>query len=224
MPVWTLGEIMSAATTRIGRRSDIAASEVSRWANQAIQDVALESPQAQLEKIAISSTSSGENRIDLPEDFYEPLTLSYSGDSAPSSVRTLRRWSADQVDAVGFSTPGIPTQYVLYSDFMELHPSPSSAWSLQLRYRAYPTDITSTSSVPSLATEWRYAALLRTEQYLHEWLGNHDDAQLSLMRYLAKVSSMKDLEAKRQAAGGMRMSMPLRRGRTRRSETSFDFS
>lgn len=224
MPTWTLGEIMSNATSRIGRRSDIAASTVSLWANVAIQDVQLEVPQSVLEKIAVSSTSSGENRIDLPEDFLEPLTLAYSGDSAPASTRTLRRWSEEQVDAVGFESPGIPTQYVLYAGYMELHPSPSSAWSLQMRYRARGTDIVSTGSVPSLDTEWRFAAVLRTEQYLHEYLGNTDDAQVALMRYLTFVQSRKDLLARRQSAGGMRMSMPLRRGRTRRSETSFDFS
>lgn len=213
MPNWTLGELMSQATLRAGRRSDIAASTVSLWVNQAIQDVALEAPQALLEKIAISSTSSGENRITLPSDYYETVSLSYLS-ATYGSAYTLTRRSEVGLDADGFSPIGKSTHYALYNNWLELWPSPDSSYSLQLRYRGYPSDLTATSAVPSLDTEWRYVALLRAEQYIHEYLGNYDDAQLAAVRYLTRVSALKDVYAKRHASrDGMRASLPLRRGR-----------
>lgn len=201
MPAWTLGDICTRATTRIGRRADISLSDCTFWANQAIQDVALATEQALLEKITVSSTTSGENRVELPADVYQLINLSYLTDSGGAgSGRTLVRTSESEVDAVGFLPGARPTHYVLYENDLELWPSPNSAYSIQMRYRAYTSDLTNVADVPSLDTEYRMAALLRTEQYLHQHVGNENEAAQKGAEYFTLLSTLQDSRAKRQRA------------------------
>lgn len=210
MPAWTLADLMSRATTRIGRRADISVSDASFWVNVAYQEVAQAAPGALLETITVSSTTSGENRLELPADFMEIINLSWLTDIGHGSARTLRRTSVEQVDQAGFTPIGKPQQYVLFNNWLELWPSPDSSYSLQLRYHAYPSDMTATTQVPSLATEWRPAVLYLSEVFLNEHVGNELEAASSRAKYASYVASLKDTQARRQASGGMRISLPTR--------------
>ena len=215
MPAFTLGDICSRATTLIGRRSDIALSDATFWANVAIQDVARESEQALLERLTVSSTTSGENRMDLPSDFYTPIVFSYLTDAGGAgSARTLTRWSETEVDSRGFLPGARPSHFVLYENYVELWPSPNSAYSLQLRYKAYPSDLSQVAEVPSLDTEFRLAALYKLEHYLHRHVGNAMEAAEADIRYFNYMSSLKDARAKRQSGQGkFAVSLPLRKSR-----------
>ena len=201
MPNWTLSELMSRATARVGRRANIPASEVSFWVNQAYQDISEVAPHALQECIAISSTTSGENRFQLPSDFKEPISLSYLT-AAGNSARTLRRISASRADIQNPDDLGVSQEFVLFNDFIELWPSPNSAYSLQLRYRQWPEDMVSSGSVPSLATPFRYAILLKAEQHLHEYLGNDERAAASEFRYQQWLSQVQTDEGRRQRDEG----------------------
>lgn len=213
MPAWTLADLMSNATARIGRRSDLAASTVSYWANVAYQEVAQAAPGALLETITVSSTTSGENRLELPTDCMEIINLSWLTTLGTNSARTLRRIDVSRADQAGFDPIGKPTEYALFNNWLELWPSPDSSYSLQMRYYAYPSDMTLTTAVPSLATEWRPAVLYLMEAFLHEYVGNDMEAVYARTRYAGYVGSLKDTQARRQMAGGMRLSLPQRKSR-----------
>ena len=200
MPSWTLEEITSQATARVGRRANLPLSTVSFWANQAYQEVAEIAPHALQEAIAISSTSSAENRFQLPSDFKEILSLSYL--TNVGSSRTFRRISFARADVQDPDVLGIPQEYVQYNDFLELWPSPNSAYSLQLRYRIWVDDMVSLNSVPSLSTPYRYAILLKTEQHLHESLGNDERALNAEFRYQQFLSQVNNDESRRQHDAG----------------------
>lgn len=213
MPAWSLGDLMSQATARIGNRSDLAASTVSFWVNAAYAEVAQAAPSAQMETIAVSSTTSGENRIELPTDCMELLNLSWLTDIGHGSSRTLRRASINQVDQAGFLPIGKPQQYAQFNSWLELWPSPDSSYSLQMRYLAYVSDMTATTAIPSLATEWRPGILYLAEAMLHELVGNEIEGASARARYAGYVASLKDKEARRQSAGGMRVSLVQRKSR-----------
>lgn len=199
MPKWDLDQITSKATQAIGRRADIPRSEASFWANAAYAFVAERAPHALQEQVATSSTTSGENRVDLPPDFNELETLSFLTDVGSS--RTLRQTSPDKVDATGFDDPGKPDEFVLYSDWLELFPSPDSAYSLQLRYKSHNTDLVNGSDVPSVATPWRRAVYDKTKELLLSEVVN-DPAAAAAQRneFLDTIQSLRDDHAKRQAA------------------------
>lgn len=197
MPAYSLQEIMSQATWRAGRRSDLDMSMVSFLANEAYMEVAQAIPHALLEKIAVSSTTSGENRITLPSDFGEPIHFSLL--SVNGSAQTLRAVDVARADEEQATRVGTPDSYTLFSNWVELWPSPSSAWSLQLRYRSAATDMTALTDVPSISTPWRSAIVVKLEEKLHTAVGNVQGAAIAQERYLALTSTLKTDLAKRQS-------------------------
>lgn len=205
MPSYSLGEIMSQATARVGRRADIETSVASFWANAAYFEVATAAPHALLERIAVSSTTSSEPRISLPSDFGEPISFALIARSSASSTElsysTLAVVDHSYIDVNGPGS-GQPDRLALFNTYLELWPSPNSAYSVQIRYKSMVTDLTATSDLPSLSTPWRHAVLLKTETHLHEFLGNDAGAHASEMRYLNYVSRLDTDEAKRQKAQG----------------------
>lgn len=218
MPAWTLGELMSTATTRIGRRSDITMSTASFYVNMAYQEIAASERHALLETLTVSSTTSGEGRLELPADCMEPISLSWLTTTAVGSAQTLRPTSHANIDAFGAGY-GKPSEYAFYNNWIELFPSPDSSYSLQMRYYAYPSDMTATSAVPSLATEWRPAVLYLSEALLHEHVGNELEGANARARYAGYAASLKNTAARR-ASAGLRASLPLRRSRYGRSGDS----
>ena len=172
MPNWTLGNLMSYATKRIGQRSDIDGSDVSFWANQAQLDFAYDVPELLSEKTHYFSVNSGTSLVDLPDDFVEPIIISHQT-TASGSGRTLNQISPEYADAQGYFPVSEPEGYFIYNDQIQLWPSANSSknttvWSGRsylLRYISTPTEMTSASSVPSNNTEHRYGSLIKIEVY-----------------------------------------------------------
>ena len=214
MPAWTLGDLMSRATARIGRRDDIAESDVSFWINTAYQEVADAEPSALMETLTVSSTTSGEFRLELPADCKELTALSWHT-TEPVSSYTLARVSTDYMDSMGGgggAPAERPSRYALYNNWLELYPSPDSSYSLQMRYIAEPSDMTATTAVPSLETSWRVAVLYLGEALLHEHLGNELEGAQARARYVGYAASLKNRHARRDNTE-KKASLPLRRSR-----------
>jgi hypothetical protein len=206
MPSYNLSEIMSFATFEAGRRADLAQSDVSRMVNESYLEVAVETQPEGLERLAVSSTTTGENKISLPSDYYEPIsaTLIYQPSwstlsSAHSSHYTLRRVAISDMDARNPQPSGIPIEIAFYADWMELHPSPNSAYSLQLRYRSQVTDMSATTDVPSVGTPWRRAIVIKTKKRIFDAVGDQAGAMSAEIEYQTYVSKLKTDAARRQA-------------------------
>jgi hypothetical protein len=203
MPNFNLGEMMSFVTTDCGRRGEIEQSVVSQRVNIAYMMVASATEPAMQERIAISSTTSGENRIDLPTDFGEMVNLSMkwswsTSSSAVSSNTTLNRISLSDYDAQGALPVGEPRSYAFYSNWLELYPSPDSAYSLQIRYRSMVTDLVATTDVPSIATPYRWAVVQKAKQLVFDYLGDHNASAMMEQQYLNYMSQTKSDEYRRQ--------------------------
>jgi hypothetical protein len=210
MPSYTLAEIASLATKRQGRRNDISLSDMSQMVNMAYQDVWNDAPSQMLEKLASANITVSSSTLTVPADLWELLNLRltvYSSQTTPGATRsykTLTRLSPEHIDANYSDSSGEPYGYVLYSTWLELYPpSPMSNYSLQFRYRAFATDMTATTAVPSLTTPWRHAVLLKTEVYLNEHIGNFPGASYCQDQYLSYVMKLKTDEARRQSNGRM---------------------
>jgi hypothetical protein len=194
MPAYTLGEIMSQATWRAGRRVGLEPSTVSFLANEAYLEVAGIWPRAASERTAHLSISSGEQVLALPEGCEELVHLSYVGSADP-----LVQIEIEELDSRDTGA-GKPSAFAFYgASSLVLWPSPSSDWSAQLRYREQISDMTELSSVPSLATPWRAAIIPKLEEKLHIALGNGLGAAMAQQRYLGLVSQLKSDEARRQS-------------------------
>ena len=162
---WTLGTIVSRATAALGNRTDISLSDGSFWCNGGHENVWDAMPHDLQEKLAVSSTTSGENRITLPSDFKELLNIRLSSSSGSQDV--LQLINPDDIDSDSNATRlGIPVQYMPYADFLELRPSPNSAYSIQMRYRAQLGTLVAESDRLSVATRFGEAVFLKTTQLL----------------------------------------------------------
>lgn len=159
---WNLGDLCSRATQALGNRSDIALSDASFWCNEASREVWDFLPHNLKESIAVSSTTSGGNRITLPTDFEEMLDLSNLSMSPPRLLWPTNLPLADS----WATTQGVPERYVEFNNWLELVPSPDSSYSIQLRYRKQCSTMTALMSQPSLATRFRYPIMLKTKELL----------------------------------------------------------
>ncbi len=205
MPAYTLGEIMSFATSDMGRRADIAQSDASRLANEAYFEVFYACDPQEGEKIAVSSTTTGENKIELPTDFNIPITATLiyqpswsTASSAHSSYITLHKVSIEEVDSKNPQPSGVPKEIAFFNSWAELYPSPNSSYSFQVRYRAHPEDLISTSSVPSLSTEWRKAVQIKAKQNVAAFIQDAAGVESARLEYLDYVRSIRNTQAKRQ--------------------------
>jgi len=209
MPTWNLGTLSSEATKRT-HRADIDASTASLWVNQAYLDFVTDFPEFLPESTQYYSVSSGDSFVTLPADFMYPISMSWDTSNQASAL-SLRMISKEEADAQGYYPVGTPQGYFIYANQIRLWPSAnssaltthaSSGRSYLLRYYAIPEDMVSATSVPSVSTENRIAILYRTEKYLHELVGNIEEAAAADLRYYNFVSAAKDAHVKRQMQRG----------------------
>lgn len=174
---WTLGTVMSRATHALGGRADIALSDASHWANEAHRECWDAQPHDLKEGLALSSTTSGGDKIALPSDFFEPIQLSNVSavpyrPLAPVGTHELDSWS---------TALGSPTHYALFSNWLELRPAPDSAYSLQLRYHKQVSELTVVGAPLSVATRFHRAVFLKTKELLAQHV-IHDPEQAMVAR------------------------------------------
>lgn len=211
-----LTDIASIATELNQGRTDFSLSAVSKWANVALTEVSTRVQMTPLQGIAVSSTTSGENRIALPADFDYPINLVLSDNSAGpvgSPIPLMERdpgWIDSTISGVG-----IPKWYTLYGSWIELAPSPDSAYSIQLRYGAKVRALVASTDTPNLGERYHYAVALKTAEYLAAARNDVEQEAINRARYLSYIQSTpSDMAYKQRALDGV--SVAVQRDRYRR--------
>ena len=208
MGLFNLGTILSEVTAMLGNRADITQSRASLYANKAHQFIWDTAPtHDRSEGLAISSTTSGENKITLPPDFAEVINISNLSSSPPYP---LSKWNSDDIDS-SHTYLGAPRNFVRYGTWLELWPSPDSAYSIQLRYRTLPSTLTGLTQTASFATRYDMAWLYKTAEYLADGVRDYEAANLYRQKFLSEmVTQPSDLALKQRSREGMRISIPHR--------------
>jgi hypothetical protein len=220
MPILNLGEISSMATTFAGGRLDWNPSEVSRYVNMAYSEVRSRQglTHTPIEAIAVSSTTSGENRIAFPADFDYPTSITmFVGSSSTATqshttttIKLVPR-DANWVDGQTLAS-GEPEFYVYYGTSIELFPSPNSAYSLEMRYRTQSPLLVSSNDTPVLDERWHSAILYKTVAILEASRNNPEGEALANNRYLQYVNTtLTDAAAKQRDRTGMYLRFGSRR-------------
>lgn len=213
-----LGQVMSRATELASGRGDYSASDASFWANAALGEIAQVAGMRPREAIAVSSTTSGEARYSVPSDFDCVLAFTlFQPSSATTGSRqttavTLFQMDANWADSWSLPNRGVPTNYVNYGATFELVPSPTSAYSLQLRYAARQPVLVASTDTPALDDRWGLAWLYKTAEMLHASRNDVEGEAMARNRYVNYVSQVpSDVQLKQRD----RVSMVLRYGRNR---------
>jgi hypothetical protein len=207
--ILSLAQLASRATEMAGGRMDWDLSNASFWINAALQEVAQVAGHYPKEAIAVSSTTSGENHYNLPTDYdYLISAVVYQGSGSSTSLA----WPLTGMDANwadGWDLPiygGVPDYYVLYGTWLELYPSPSSAYSLQMRYMSkHPVLVESTQTV-LLDDRWHLAVLYKSVELLEASRNNVEGEAIARNRYLNYVSTVPtDRQLKQRDRNSMRL-------------------
>lgn len=193
--ILTLGDVISRSTTLAGGRRDWAPSEVSFYANLAAAEVFEQVYHTPLEALAISSTTSGENRLALPADFVGAIGLSNLSTSV--RPRTVHQVEATWIDSQ-VTQSGEPTNYALFASWMELWPTPNSSESLQFRYYARQAEMVESSATPVFAERWHAGWLYKTAEHLELSRTNPEGAAVWSQKYVSYMGSIPSDLARRQ--------------------------
>lgn len=106
---------------------------------------------------------------------------------------------------------GRPTRYMEWNDWIELYPTPDSSYSLQLRYKGQVDAMTELTDVPSVATRFRYAVMLKTKALIADELNDDEGAlkaENAYLRYMGQTPS--DLALKQRNKRYTGVSLPRR--------------
>lgn len=210
--LWTLGTAMSQATSILGNRADISSSNASFYANQAAIDIQFAVEPKELEGIAVSSTTSGENLISLPSDFYAITDVSNLSISPP---QLLTKWNVYDVDSTQTAL-GTPTNYVSYNTYLQLWPSPDSSYSLQLRYQTQQSVMTSITATPSFDTRYGLAWMYRTAELLAILVKDYEGSTIMHNAFLQEVATKpSDLALRQRDRSGQNIRFTTRPTRER---------
>lgn len=195
---WTLRDLMSVATT-MARDTETHPSRVSFFINQAQRDTANRVQQVEFERLAVSSTSSGDDKLFLPTDCERVLNLSFDTANPAVGGRGLRQTNLWELDAKSDGTwTGVPDRYLSYATWLELHPSPNSQYSLLLRYIARLSDMTSLTAIPSVDTRYHQGVLFKAVEYLSLLKGDPVMANVFRSRYEQELNDQPNALEQRQ--------------------------
>jgi len=201
----TLGTVMSEATAMLGNRSDISQSRCSFYANQAAAFIWRVENHDLAEGIAISSTTSGENRVTLPSDFEGLISISNLSTTPPQVLTAV---NVDDVDS-DWTYLGTPTRYAMYANYVQYWPSPDSSYSIQLRYRTKYATVTGTANTFSIGSRHDMAHIYLTASYIADSLYDRENSALFNQKFISHMASMpSDLAMRQRSREGMRISMP----------------
>lgn len=193
----TLANIASIATGFNQGRTDIPLSEASFYANIAMQEVATRIQYRGLERLAYSSTTSGENRMALPTDFDYMQSLSISSHTNGFNPVHLRIVDPPTMESIGTQV-GCPRAFAVYSDWLEVGPPPDSSYSVMMRYGAKIAQLSYSTSTPEIDSRYHYPIACRTAALLAAARNDVDQENVNQMRYLAAMSSTPSDAAYRQ--------------------------
>jgi hypothetical protein len=166
----------------------------------------------EVETIAVSSTTSGENKVTLPTDFYAITDVSNLSITPP---QLLTKWNVYDVDSAQTAL-GPPTNYLLFNNWLELWPSPDSSYSIQLRYQARPSVLTTTTATPSFDTRYGICWLYKTAEYLADSVKDYETAGMMRNKYLATLATIpSDLALRQRDRTGQNIRFAVRPTRER---------
>lgn len=203
----TLAQIASVATTFNQGRLDLSLSEVSMYANLALAEVATRLPHDSLQQIAVSSTTSGENRMDLPADFDYALTVSITSGAVGGMRKQLVERQVSWLDS-NASNLGEPRYYIKYGSWLELAPSPDSSYSMEMRYVGKVRSMVSSTDTPNIAERFHYAVALKTAEICAAARNDIEQEAVNRARYLSYMGSTpSDLAYLQRSQNGMAVAL-----------------
>lgn len=165
MPALTLGTLISETTSALGNRLEISLSAMSLHANLAQLEVASMLPHTELMSTTTLVLGANSQSTNLPGDFAEVVSISRPNSYDALGYRILTQVPARVIDnSSEGTTAGTTNSFAVIAGNVLFFPPSASIDTFLLRYIKTPGDMTSLTSLPSLATRYHPAILYKLEE------------------------------------------------------------
>lgn len=148
----TVGEITTSVQRQFGDESgvQITTTDILRWINQAMIDIARKTDCVQDHKEA--SITSGDKSYGLPGDFINVRNVTYNGSPLRPTTMEIANIMWPQRDTIGGSSSGDPEWYYIWGNVLYLYPTPASSGSgnLDIYYSRLPTVVANPTDTPEI--------------------------------------------------------------------------
>lgn len=164
---YTLGDIATRVRTRVGD-SSYSSSETVNFINDAVNDVFNEYrlPFMQTSQTYTVSTSSSDvtNGAGLPDDFVQAIELINTTSGKEDIIPYVDYDDIDRLypdaDDTTANPSGDPLYWYKYGETIRVYPTPSSAYTVQLRYYKRPAVLSDNTHIPALPQEFEELIIL----------------------------------------------------------------
>ncbi len=212
----TLGQIMSLTTSLNQGRNDYSTSDLSLYANMALNELCQRVEMQALNRQGFTSIQSGAANFNANyQDGFGALTDYIKGVSnqlePPNSpqralIPTTKQW----IDSQDTQT-GIPTHWAPFRELIYVWPSANSPYQFEVTYQTKPQALMSSNQTPNIDERWVDAVAYRAAAIAAAARNDLEQEAINQARYLAFVQSLpSDRAIKQRAEGGftVRMAWP----------------
>jgi hypothetical protein len=177
---YNTGSIVTRVQQRI-RDTGYSSTEIKSYINDTINDVYNEYRLRFMEDVEtytlVVRTSDITNGSGLPTNYVQALDMQIN--IGYGSKLTY----VDAKDIVDTTTTGIPTSWYIFENTIRVHPVPSSAYTVTLRYYKKPTELDLDAGVPEIPSEFQELLIVGAAYRVMQVKDNYDQAAILQNKY-----------------------------------------
>lgn len=209
---------------RIGNpdTTDVPDADLTRILNSAYSDIADRFRFHKVRKLCTFPTVGSTTDYGLPTDLLEIIKL-----RDQTNGRQIRKadYTDEATDTLRLDDTfeGQPTHYIRFRNFVRLKPTPDSAYTIEMFYKAGITSLAADADEPILPAPWHEGILKLARHYFYDERGDIPKAQYALAIYNSWLSTKPNEvdEEKKDLDKGVRIPS-LESGRRGFSQETFD--
>jgi hypothetical protein len=177
---YTTGSTVTRVQQRI-RDTGYSSSEIKSYLNDTQNDVYNEYHLRFMEDVEtytlVVGNSDVTNGSGLPTNYVQALDMQIN--IGYGSKLTY----IDAKDIVDTTTAGIPTSWYIFENTIRVHPVPSSAYTVTLRYYKKPTELENDTDVPEVPSEFQELLVVGAAYRVMQVKDNYDQAAILQNKY-----------------------------------------
>lgn len=195
------------------------------YVNRAYRQMAMSFQFYELENSDTFTTVSGTYEYDLAtiaSGAKDIIGLRNETDNCPMHEKAFGWWQEVNEDRTVVT--GAPEYWVRFSDVILLHPTPDDAYSIKVKSRKNPTELSSDGDTPVFPEEWHYGIVLLAVSMAAIRYGYSNIAVNTKNEHLALIGSLQEeptMQARRRV-GQISVQKTRRESAPRRRHAEFD--
>lgn len=211
-----LSEMRTEVQSYLSNRGDLSDSDTDEMLNRMYRQLAMSFRFYELDQTDTSiTTSDGTASYNVPTGARVIISIKITGDTEYILDPETIEWYEDQ-DTTS-DNKGVPEKFVRYGSNLLLWPTPDDSYSLRVRYRKLPAELSQDSDEPVYPEDWHEVIILLSTSRLAFRFGDEKKGQNLKNEALGLISALQEdpTQDQRQRVGQVAYQR-TRRGNIRR--------